>query len=561
MKKPVMFLLASLLTVVTTSAFGQVPEKHPRVAELEGVLLKDASDFLKGRFPDVPFLVTVAVDPMRRQTSRRSEEENLPYMRYQSEEIQDEWDDPNRSNYELIMRSRKIGVKVSVPDTLREVDLADIKESMVQALSLVPGRDEILIQPRNWTKAPDYLQWALGGVGVLVLISLMGLAFMRSFANKIAGSIRQAAEGKGGSAAMAPPPPAPVASAESKNGGRGMSGDVTVSDPIRVRKALTEAAQFLAKDPLFPSLEDMIIMDQLGRDDAQTLGAFLVEFPIEIQKQIFAYSTGHHWMEAFVAPGDVSARSLEIAQRLARQSRVTTNRLNEDLAIALWRLDKDLVSFLKEMDSEVAFSLLKKLPKGVSLANARKAFPGTWGQLLDPKFKPVEVAPEDARVYLIKATQYKPWNQFSALDSYRQDRELLKYLSFANPSEERDIYEVSAAESFIHSVRPPFYKVLDQETESLKELVGKVSLDQWALALFNVDRPSRRKIETHLSEKQRFMLVEKLKSFDQRAPSPEAIASTREIIGRIFQQEQGGLSVTAEEKYEEIPAVPTQNAA
>lgn len=293
---------------------------------------------------------------------------------------------------------------------------------------------------------------------------------------------------------------------------------------------------------------------------AITFGAFLVEFPLELQTQIFSYSLGHHWMEAFVAPGDVSARSLEIAQRLARVPRAGSNRAFEDLSIALWRLDKDLVSFLKEIDVEVAFSLLYKLPKNLSLSTAQKAFPGTWGRLLDPKFKAVSISDEEVKLHLKKAKEYKAWHKFSLLDAYKQDRDLLKYLSHADPAEERDIYEASAPESFIHSVRPPFYKIFDLDDEALKALVPKVSLDQWALSLFNVDRPSRRKVETHLSEKQRFMLIEKLKAFDQHSPGNEQIGAAREFIGRTYQQLGPSVAPAAEINYEELLS-STQNAA
>ena len=115
--------------------------------------------------------------------------------------------------------------------------------------------------------------------------------------------------------------------------------------------------------------------------------------------------------------------------------------------------------------------------------------------------------------------------------SYRSELELLDYLRFADPVEERDISGAVQVGSLIHKMRPPFFPVFDQSAEVLASFGARVSMDQWALALFNLPRPERAKIDSHFSDKQRFLLVDRFKRFDTQPPTAEAIGQARERIG------------------------------
>jgi hypothetical protein len=83
--------------------------KHPRVAEVEKYLSREALDLLKARFPQHPFMATVSIDPVHRgnSTNANNRREKLPYLEVDSEEIVDEWDDPALSNIALLIASKK----------------------------------------------------------------------------------------------------------------------------------------------------------------------------------------------------------------------------------------------------------------------------------------------------------------------------------------------------------------------------------------------------------------------------------------------------------------------
>lgn len=48
------------------AAIAQSVQKHPKVAELERYVSKEAFEYVKGRFPGEPVLVEVSIDPLRR---------------------------------------------------------------------------------------------------------------------------------------------------------------------------------------------------------------------------------------------------------------------------------------------------------------------------------------------------------------------------------------------------------------------------------------------------------------------------------------------------------------
>ena len=131
----------------------------------------------------------------------------------------------------------------------------------------------------------------------------------------------------------------------------------------------------------------------------------------------------------------------------------------------------------------------------------------------------------------------KALRDFSILEQYRQERDLLEYLSYAEPTEEKEIYLASPPQSVIHSMRPPFYRVFELTSDELDRVVSRISLDDWALALLNTGRNDRREIEKKFSEKQRFLLVDKLKKLDQTAPDRAKVGQARERIARVVKTE------------------------
>jgi flagellar motor switch protein FliG len=103
-------------------------------------------------------------------------------------------------------------------------------------------------------------------------------------------------------------------------------------------------------------------------------------------------------------------------------------------------------------------------------------------------------------------------------------------------SEEREIYEASPKRSVINKVRAPFYRVLDLDDATLKEVSQVVPMDQWVVALFNVSRPERKRLVDQFSEKQRFLFMEMMKRMDAQSPERTRVGMMRERIAQTVVQ-------------------------
>ena len=550
----------SVLTLFTVILLGMsvpavvraqtAPEygKHARVAEVENIMVKDATTFLKSRFPNLPFLVSVSVDPLRRvETAPKSSADRLPYFEEGDEEIQDEWDNPNVSTYALMPRIKRAVVTVSVPSNITDDEIAEVRNSMLQVLNLTAARDEIVIQKRAWTqmtdnKADSQTVILFSAIGfAAVLLALAGLFLITRTSIKTIGSAigTQAAKaaGGGGGGAAASIQPMAADTTDSRRGGGAPSGDLKFSDPIRMREVLLQSIRVLCESDMFPTLQDLMVLDRAGKKNPGALGALLSEFSGDLQKRLFSYSFQNHWLEALVDPGEVNSEVLETLSRLMRVSRGSEDVALQKLLIYVWRLDGQMAEYLRAIDHDESLAILAHLPKTVSVGAARAAFPGNWGAVLDTQFKPKPLSRERIEKLALKAMQMKALRDFSILEQYRQERDLLEYLSYAEPTEEKEIYLASPPQSVIHSMRPPFYRVFELTSDELDRVVSRISLDDWALALLNTGRNDRREIEKKFSEKQRFLLVDKLKKLDQTAPDRAKVGQARERIARVVKTE------------------------
>ncbi len=517
-----------LMFAVCEQVMAQTEGKHPRVAELENQLSKDASDFFKSRFPGTPFLVNITVDPLRRLTNKAIKNtESLPYMNYYADEIGDEWDDPAKSNFELLNRSRKITVNVSVPLNVSEKEIEDFQEALIPALGLVKARDAVVIQRKEW-QAQGINYWAYVAVFSFILLALYFALFylVRSSVSKFSQALsKQAPQSSTSSSQGSGAVSSPVQDQRS-----GISSDVTVSDPIRLREAIGQSIKFICQNREFPTLEDMIVFDKMAKVKPHGLGAILNEFPKEIRDQIFSYSFSQEWLISVTEPGELNSTSLDVIQKMAQVHRDANEDQWQKLLIVVWRMDQDLVGFIKTLQQEEAFCILHYLPKSISVSVARKAFPGSWGVLLDQNYKPAKVSAIKIGQLTEQAIKACPLRNTNLIEKFRRDKDLLTYLKTADPNEEREIYQASPKDSIIHQTRVPFYTIFDLADEELSTVVSQVSIDDWSLALLNIDRNYRKNIESHMTDKQRFMLVEKLKFLDQNPPDALRIGATREKI-------------------------------
>lgn len=528
-------ILAGFGSTGMNTATAQEVLKHPRVVELEDRLNRDAAAYIKARFPDVPFMVIVRVDPLRRdvRTPSSARTESLPYFESfeNEEEIRDEWDNSQIPLMALLNRVRKISVQISVPAQLKEAEVNEMRDGIFNILHLTPARDAIEVNRREW--AMESVPWL--GVyiaGAALFLLLIGLLVInRTSANRIARALTEMKVQNNGqsqsSGAIAP------MGIESDTSGskRSQSQEVKFNDPIKMKELASSLIGFLVNSGKFPNHHDMFVLDRLGQTAPDKLGGLLMEFPATVQTELFKYSSGHHWVQSLNEPGFLDFECLEALQALAQNTRDERSMKVKSAVLAVWRLGDSRSKFLRTMPRDEAFALLSEMPKSIAVAEARKAFPGAWGAILDSNFKGKELNEKRAQEIHDMAIMLEALADISEVKRYRSDKELLEYVKIADPVEEREIYEAASGDSLIHKIRPPFYPVFMQSEDVLKVFVGKISVDRWALALFNVVKSERQTVDKHLSEKQKFLLIERFKRFDQQAPSAEAVGSAREFVG------------------------------
>lgn len=532
------FVCVVALNMGTEFAHSQEVLKHPRVVELEDRLNKDAAAYIKARFPEVPYMVVVRVDPLRRDVrSQRSsggdQSAYLPYFEQfsEEEELRDEWDNVEVPLMALLNRVKRISVQLSVPSQLKEKDIDELKEGIFNVLHLTPARDQIEIVRREW--AMEQVPWlAVYMISATLLALLLGLLVInRSSANRIARALTEMKMQSSSSASSSSSLPPMQFDAEKAGPKSSQSQEVKFNDPIKMKELASRMVQYLAENKAFPTHHDVFLLDHFGKENPHQLGAILHEFASETQSQLFRLSSGVHWIEALNEPGFLDFSCIEVLQNLSQNSRDLRSQRLSEAVLAVWRLEGDSRSrFLKGLDRELAFALLHEMPKSVAVAEARKAFPGAWGQMLEPDYKPKALSDEALKKIFQAAIEVQPLQEMSVVEKYKSEKELLEYVRTTDPTEEREVYEAAGELSLLQRMRPPFYPVFQLEGPLLEKLVQLVPLDQWALALFNVIKSERQVISKALSEKQQFLLIERFKQFDQKAPTGERIAFAREQI-------------------------------
>jgi hypothetical protein len=536
-------LLTLLASVFAHSAWAQgaLEREHPRVSELQDKMTDYARGYLQTRLQGVPFMVTVKIEPIRRQLGSKYEPQNekLPYFDLAEEEIRDEWDDPSASIYVLQSRIQKATVMLSLPQALKDYEVQEIKDTLMTLLRLIPGRDDIKIEQRSWSLGATFWYYVMLASSLLALM-LIGLVFIsRSWAKRLANAIhdikpKDRAEGEAPTMA-----PVNMGAAGGPGGATGStntntSGDLKFRDPLKTREFVHSRVAELVKNPNFPNLQAMIEMDRLADRLPRDFGALMMEFAVEKQKELFSLSFKPTWLTAFSEPGELTTESLELLDRLSRIQYSGSTKEWEQLIIQVWRQGPDRVKFLKSLSKDEAFCVLKSMPVSVAVPAARQAFPGAWAVLLDPTFVPAPLTAGRVKEVSWYAVELKPALDFSALERYRQEKDLLDYLVVSTIPEEKDIYGALPKDSFLWQVRPPFYQVLEASGDSLKKVFDRVNMDDWALALFNVSRDYRRPIEDLFNSKQKFLFSNKMRTIEQMNVERTLLGRARERIARTY---------------------------
>lgn len=543
------YLLRNLFVIgwifISTISFAQVSTKHPRVVELEKNMTKDAMDFLKGRFPNHPFLVSVSIDPLHREKKQEKvSSESLPYYEIADADITDEWDDPSLSLATLQTRVRKISVTLSIPSTLSEDEVSELSQSIVNNLGLIQARDSVEVRKRTFSsnetkddKTFTFLGWG-AFAWLALMLGLIGVVWVS--ANKMSSAFATASA-KVQSNAGANGAPLPnfaglhSESSSEKNVNSNLSGDIRFNDPIKTREVISSSIQRLESRGGFPTLDDMLSLHKMAEENPASLGALISEFPPETARKIFSFSFGNDWLEAMHAPGEVDYASMALLNKLIRTQKNELEQSLQELLICIWRLEDKQSSFLKSLPRDEAMFILSQLPASLSLNAARIVFPGAWAALLDNSSALPRPSSERIQALIEMAKETVPLRDRSILNTYKKERELLTYLKTCDSVAEKEIYTASIHPEMLESIRPPFYKVYELKDEQYDKLVPMVSIEEWALVFFNTSRLDRKSIEKRFSEKQKFRYLEILRSLDARPPSPNKVGEVRQKIGRIIQ--------------------------
>jgi len=310
-------------------------------------------------------------------------------------------------------------------------------------------------------------------------------------------------------------------------GSTAVSGEVTFHDPIRTLDIVHIKVKQIGDSGTFPTLKDLTLMNDTCQRDPKLLGSVICELPRDWQKTLLWMGRDQKWLEAFSSPGQIGHEGLILFDQMSRQRNFTAgDRQWEDLLMQVWRLGDKAHIFFKKINPDHAFIILGLLPKSLSLAVAKKCFPGSWGKLLENKPINVVIDTQVIAQYLAQALEIVPAFEWKMVEEYNKDKEILNYLSLISIEDERDIYETLNKESFIFNVRPPFYKVFELEPSQLSSLIQAFSLEQWALSVVNSSRSYIKVIYEQLDEKRKVIFSSYLKNYDQ---NPPAIADQGEI--------------------------------
>jgi hypothetical protein len=543
----------SLLTVMVfgiLTSFWQsalAVNRSSRVVEVEDLLTDKALRLIQARFPNQPSLVSVQIQPLRREVSTNAglgnANENLPFNIFGEVETIDEWDNPKIPIQSLLLRIRSALITVHVPHTVNDPELVELRNALFGSLGLVQGRDQVEFQRKQWEgSAALPLNLIMAGIAILIVASTMYFS-ARLLSKQVGQAVSKLGDKSKGSSAPMAAPIAPIRpNSQPTQAAKGSMSDVRFNDPLRIKQELKKITDVIEKLPHFPALNDMISLHQIAMEDLSLLGALIAELPRGLQDALFALSPARSWMQAFSEPGQLSIKTYEVLEKISRYDRSKLDPHWDAMLVMCWRLEDKMPDFLMRLDQEEAMTILATMPTEIAIPAARKAFPGAWAALLDSNklsmHKLTATRMDEIKVLAGKAL---PVNELGLLEAYRHERSLLKYLRGVEVDEEREIYLASRRDAMIHKMRPPFFRVFELSTEHLKEMVMHFSIGEWAVALFNTRREDRNRLKGAMSEKQWFLLIETLKTLDRDKPEPDLFADVRERIAQhvaqIFQSD------------------------
>lgn len=519
----------TLLTLFVLLFAGSTFAKNARVVEIQDKIKADIEQFMNKFAPNAKYSVKVNITPLRR-TAGDISEENLPFMEFEQDYVQDEWDSNESNIYDLLSRIKEARVSLYIDDKIRIEDRSRFKDALLNEVNLVPGRDSVSIETISSPMMNEAFSWKnyseiflFGGILFLTVILGVGL---NSLSNNLRPSAGAASEGA--RSAVAPSPvSSPMMNSSKSQGNLGnnmgeIKGDLNIQDPTKINEIVTKKIAKLIESEYFPKLSDMVYLEELLNEDISSFSYLVYEFPQLVQKNIYQKGKGNKWFHGFSDVGFPSKKVLIILDKMLRDREVLHSKEFEDLLIYSWRLDDKLVSFIKSIDKESAFTILKKLPKNISIPVARECFPGFWGTLLQSGGK-IKIDHNLNKELVNKTLTLVPHFNYSSLEDFKNRKDLFQYLDSVEPHEERDVYSVLEDSKQLEKVRPAFFRFFELDQEMRRTIFEKYSLEDWSKACFNIERSEKEKITAIMDDREKYMFSFGLKSIDENP----ALAATK----------------------------------
>jgi hypothetical protein len=515
-----------------------------RVMEVQAKIKNDITQFLEKFAPGTKHSVQVKIKPLKRKIENNRGSDYLPFMEYQDELNIDEWDDASLNIYSLYSRISEAQITVYLEDKVKIQDTQRFKEALLNEVNLVAGRDTVVIENIatpvlekvfNWKDQTEILL-----LGVMLIIAVILGVGLNSLSNKISPQqVVTKSEAKESSSQIGSGPVAsvmPLAQAVATNQAPSgeLKGDLSIQDPTKINELVGKKIQKLLAAEVFPTLSDMVILEELLKSDPSSFSYLIYEFPQEVQKNLYQLGRGEQWFKGFSEVGFPSKVVLMTLDRMLRNRTINVNAKFEDLLMHVWRISNNLEGFIKNLTKDHAFAILYYLPKYMAIPIGRNLYPGSWGAILESRntFK-IDKADEIQKL-IVETLKFEPYFNYESLQVFKNRKDLLRYLDTVEPHEEKDIYAVLGKESDLFSVRPPFYKFFELNKEQRLSIFRKYSINEWAIIAFNIERHEKDLITDLMDEKERYLFGHALRAIDQNPVLASSKHQLREVVARLI---------------------------
>lgn len=540
MKKIISTLLMLMLSVGFSSEYRPI-----RLAEVEDYFIKESSRNLEKVIGEGKYLLNVKVVPQRMESQPR--QDRLPFF-YENENITDPWEDVEFPFYGLIRRISSVRVHLIIDQKLKIADVGSLREQIIKDAKLIPGRDEVIIGfeqfPSEKLDVISYMMNPILMASIILIIGLGGIGFILS--GRFSKHISNVSNPSSNVSMPSAPVPTTIdrshLSTSAKTDSRVNAVGNSFVELSSSLKQLPHKIMTLSQERFFPSLGDLILLEDLLKKDPLSFTYFVNLVPSEQRNSIYAHGRSEDWIEAFCDAGVPSQEAVMIVERMLLNHSLQRKKEVEEVLILLWRCSNSLEMVFSSNDKQsTSLALLSHLPKDLSLPIAKNLYPGSWAEVLT--FQDLDVLDlSELNVYKERALKFKPLFDEQSMKTLVERKDLFEYLDFTSPEFEHDVYKVLGKDSDISKLRPPFFPLFDLNSRDFEMILSNFNLAQVALVCLDIPRKLRGKLEELMNEKQKEMFIEYLKSYDKSRPLLQDIASERREMAfwmaRNLNQEQ-----------------------